>query len=62
MHIQSVLKSPIVRLLVYFGILAVALWGLATVVPWFATLLIPTSPGAEGIPRRFYSSSGSAVR
>ncbi len=50
MHIQSFLKSPLLRLLGYFGALGFTLWFLALVVPWFATLLIPTPPGAEGIP------------
>lgn len=50
MHIQPIVKSPILRLLGYFGMLAATLWALALIVPWFATLLIPTPPGAEGIP------------
>lgn len=50
MSAKDLLKSPALRLIAYFAILAAVLGGLALAVPWFATLLIPTPPGSEGIP------------
>ena len=50
MSAKDVLKSPALRLIAYFAILATVLGILALAVPWFATMLIPTPPGAESIP------------
>jgi hypothetical protein len=50
MSAKDVLKSPALRLIGYFAILATVLGILALAVPWFATMLIPTPPGAESIP------------
>ncbi|HSM05382.1 MAG TPA: DUF4956 domain-containing protein [Longimicrobiales bacterium] len=50
MSARDVLKSPALRLIAYFAILGTVLGVLALAVPWFATMLIPTPPGAESIP------------
>jgi len=50
MSVKDVLKSPALRLIAYFAILAAVLGILALAVPWFATMLIPTPPGSESIP------------
>ncbi|MEJ2539149.1 MAG: DUF4956 domain-containing protein [Gemmatimonadota bacterium] len=50
MSTKDILRSPALRLIAYFAVLAGVLAGLALAVPWFSTLQIPTPPGSESIP------------
>jgi hypothetical protein len=49
-NLQDVLKSPALRLIAYFVILAAVLGALALTVPWFARTLVPAPPGTGAFP------------
>lgn len=48
--VKDALRSPGLRLLAYFVVVAAVLGGLALTVPWFARMLVPAPPGSEAIP------------